>query len=76
MYNDNYGTYTCEASLKNYPKVSTSVKIVKPGPPVILAISKQYGNHGYETRMEVFTENEPMANVSFIVFYYIKFIFL
>ena len=63
MNNDNYGTYTCEASLKNYPKVTTSVKVIKPGPPIIDAVIEQYGSNGYETRIETVTENEPMANV-------------
>jgi hypothetical protein len=31
MKYENYGTYTCTASLKDFPKVSSSIKIVLPG---------------------------------------------
>jgi hypothetical protein len=31
MQPENYGVYTCEASLKHFPAVSSSIKIVPPG---------------------------------------------
>ena len=31
MKPENYGTYKCTASLKDFPEVSSSIKIVRPG---------------------------------------------
>lgn len=63
MHHENYGTYTCEARLKNFPVVSTSIKIVKPGPPIIEAVYTQFGSSGSDAIIEALTEAEPQANV-------------
>ena len=31
MSHENYGTYTCEAALKDFPTISSSIKVIPPG---------------------------------------------
>jgi hypothetical protein len=63
MHYDSYGTYTCEASLKDFPVVSSSVKVIPPGPPIIETDGTQYAYIGYEATIEVVTETEPKVEV-------------
>lgn len=65
MKAENYGTYRCTASLKDFPKVSSSVIVVPPGPPVIQAIPQQYAYFGHEGSIECVIEQEPKADVNY-----------
>lgn len=62
---ENYGVYKCTASLKDFPKVSSSILIVPPGPPRIESNPVQYGYFGDPGSIECLFEKEPKPNVSF-----------
>lgn len=64
MKPENYGTYKCTASLKHFPKLSSSIKIVAPGPPVIIDThSPQFAFRGQRGVVECTIEHEPKADV-------------
>ena len=63
MNYDSYGTYTCEASLKDFPVAIVSTKLVRPGAPIIEAESKQFAYYGSDSAIEVLIEAEPKADV-------------
>lgn len=64
MKPENYGTYKCTASLKHFPKVSSSIKIIPPGPPVIIdTYSPQFSYRGQRGAVACIIENEPKADV-------------
>jgi hypothetical protein len=59
---EDYGTYTCIASLKDFPSVSSSVKILPPGKPIVEASNPQFAIFGRPGQVECLIEKEPKAN--------------
>lgn len=65
---DNYGVYQCIASLKDFPKVTSTSIVLPPGPPIIEASQTQYGYFGEPGSIECLFEKEPKATVFFLSF--------
>lgn len=61
---ENYGTYKCTASLKHFPQVSSSMKIVPPGVPIISSLSPQYSQYGQKGTIQCLVDFEPKADVT------------
>lgn len=61
MKEENYGMYTCEASLKNFPIIASHVKVIPPGAPVIKVEPIQYAYFDSRVNIECYTEVEPKA---------------
>ncbi len=64
---ESYGIYKCTASLKNFPKISSSVILVPPGPPHIQTDHVQYAYFGEDGKIECLFETEPKPEVKFYI---------
>lgn len=43
---NDFGLYTCTASLLNYEEISQDIRLIRKGPPVIVSPSEQSGRYG------------------------------
>jgi hypothetical protein len=65
MKPENYGLYKCIASLKDFPKITSSSLVLPPGPPLIECESIQYLSYGERGTIECMIEKEPKADVKY-----------
>ncbi|KAK2168258.1 hypothetical protein NP493_1239g00032 [Ridgeia piscesae] len=56
---DDFGTYTCLASVIGFPEITMDVKLLQKGPPKVVSMDKQYAKFGELGLVECGIESVP-----------------